>query len=145
MIPEGFRHKTRIQVRFKDVDKMGHVNNANHITYFELARMQYFAEVVGESIDWNKEGIILARTEIDYKRPVLLEDEVWVYSRVSRLGRSSFEVEYCIQGIAGGEPYIAALGKSVQVCFNYLENKSIPVPESWREKVLKFESSVLIS
>lgn len=98
----GFKHKTRIQIRFKDVDKMGHVNNANHITYFELARMAYFAEVVEGSIDWVRQGIILAHTEIDYKSPILLEDEVWVHSRVSRLGRSSFEVEYVITRTAGG-------------------------------------------
>ena len=44
---EGFKHKTSIQLRFKDVDMMGHVNNANHFTYLELARVKYFNEVAG--------------------------------------------------------------------------------------------------
>jgi acyl-CoA thioester hydrolase len=137
---DGFKHKTRIQIRFKDVDKMGHVNNANHITYFELARMAYFAEVVEGSIDWVRQGIILAHTEIDYKSPILLEDEVWVHSRVSRLGRSSFEVEYVITRTADGDTSVAAIGKSVQVCFDYTENKTIPVPQEWRDKVMEYEA-----
>ena len=42
----NFKHKTLIQIRFKDVDMMGHVNNANHLTYFELARVHYFDEII---------------------------------------------------------------------------------------------------
>ena len=49
-----FRHKTKIQIRFKDIDKLGHVNNANHITYFELARVDYFDALADEGvkIEW---------------------------------------------------------------------------------------------
>jgi acyl-CoA thioester hydrolase len=135
----GFKFKTRIQLRFKDTDQMGHVNNANHLTYFELARVAYFNEVIAEKIEWNKEGIILARIEVDYKSPVLLEDEVWVHIRLSKIGRTSFDMEYKIVRINGNVEVIAAEGKSVQVCFNYELNKPIPVPESWKVKALNFE------
>lgn len=141
----GFKHKSQIQVRFKDVDTMGHVNNANHLTYFELARMSYFKSVVAEEIDWKRQGIILARTEIDYKNPILLEDEIWVHIRMGRIGNSSFEMEYCIERISNGITQIAAEGKSVQVCYDYEKNCTIPVPESWRTKVQKFESSEALS
>jgi acyl-CoA thioesterase FadM len=39
---ETYIHKLKIQILFKDIDKQGHVNNANHITYFETARVDYF-------------------------------------------------------------------------------------------------------
>jgi acyl-CoA thioesterase FadM len=44
MEPKDFKHKLQIQIRYKDVDIQGHVNNANHITYFETARVNYFNE-----------------------------------------------------------------------------------------------------
>jgi acyl-CoA thioester hydrolase len=47
----SYIHKLKIQVRFKDIDKQGHVNNANHITYFETARVEYFKDVFRNSID----------------------------------------------------------------------------------------------
>ena len=55
-----YKHKTPIQIRFKDIDKLGHVNNANHITYFELARVDYFEALATENIkiDWINEGVI---------------------------------------------------------------------------------------
>ena len=138
----NFKHKSKIQIRFKDLDSMGHVNNANHFTYFELARMQYFDEVVAETINWEEQGIILAHMEIDYKKPILLHDQILVYSRVSRLGSKSFEFEYCIVVEKEGSLDVVANGKSVQVCFNYLTNQTISVPESWREKVIGYEPSL---
>lgn len=121
---------------------MGHVNNANHFTYFELARMKYFDEVVAETINWQEQGIILAHMEIDYKKPILLHDHVLVYSRVSRLGSKSFEFEYCIVVEKEGSLDVVANGKSVQVCFNYITNQTVSVPESWREKVIAYEPSL---
>ncbi len=139
-----FRHNVLIQVRFKDVDQMGHVNNANHFTYFELARVMYFNEVVNEIIEWKEQGIILAHMEIDYKRPVLLTDEVYVYSRVSKLGAKSFDVEYKIVVMENGKEVIAASGKSVQVCFDYTNKKTINVPELWKQKIISYEPGLQV-
>lgn len=136
---QTFRHQTLIQVRFKDVDMMGHVNNSNHITYFEMARVNYFNEIIAETIQWNSQGIILAHMEIDYKQPLLLTDEVRVYSRVSKFGNSSFEFKYCITRKDKTGEHLAATGKSVQVCFDYNQSKAIAVPKSWKEKVKAFE------
>ena len=49
-----YKQKTPIQIRFKDIDRLGHVNNANHVTYFELARVDYFNALAGDDIkiDW---------------------------------------------------------------------------------------------
>lgn len=134
-----FKHKSAIQIRFKDIDHMGHVNNANHITYFELARIHYFRDVINEVVNWNEQGVILAKTEINYHRPILLSDNVFVYSRVSKMGNKSYEVEYVITAENDGEIFICASGMSVQVCYNYLINSTVAIPESWREKVQQFE------
>ena len=138
-----YKHKTHIQIRFKDVDAMGHVNNANHITYFEIARVHYFNEVVNETINWSKQGIILAHMEIDYRNPILLTDEVWVYTGIVHLGMKSFEVGYQIIRIVNGVEITAAEGKSVQVCFDYETNRTVPIPELWKQKVLAYEPSLI--
>ena len=46
------KHRTPIQIRFKDVDALGHVNNANHLSYFEYARIRFFDDLIGTEIDW---------------------------------------------------------------------------------------------
>ena len=85
----NFKHKFPIQVRFVDIDKLGHVNNAVYLSYFETARVAYFDQVVGERVDWNKTGMILAKTIIDYKTPVFQHDKLFIYSSVSKLGNKS--------------------------------------------------------
>jgi len=130
-----------IQVRFKDIDALGHVNNANHITYFEIARTAYFKQVVGGEIDWKRQGIILARTEIDYLCPVFAGEEVWVFARVAAFGNSSFTMKYLVEKGKGDAAVAVAHGVSVQVCYDYEAGRSVPVPLRWRERVVAFETA----
>lgn len=132
-----FKHKTQIQIRFKDVDRLGHVNNANHITYFELARVEYFNVLMGDDvkIDWESESLILAKMEMEYKQPILLEDKLFVYTWVSRIGSKSFDMSCTIVREINGVEVEAAKGLAVIVCFNYKTNQTILVPEEWKKKM----------
>jgi len=134
-----YKSKTPIQIRFKDLDKLGHVNNANHLTYFEIARINYFKQVIGGEINWDKEGIILAKITVDYKAPILLEDSLLVYTRCSRIGNKSFDLYYSIVKIISNTEIEVANGSSVMVCFDYLTQTSIPIPEEWKRKLIEFE------
>jgi acyl-CoA thioester hydrolase len=139
-----FKHKTPIQIRFKDVDKMGHVNNANHLTYIELARIKYFEEVVGVDANWShQQGIILAHISIDYKAPLFLHDNVFVYTRCSKLGKKSIELSWVIVREKSSSEEIIAQGIAVLVCYDYGEGKTIEVPELQKQKIIQFEGSSL--
>lgn len=134
-----FKQKTPIQIRFKDIDKMGHVNNANHITYFESARVDYFNALAAKDlkIEWTgEESVILAKVEMEYRQPILLEDKVFCYTWVSRVGSKSFDMSCSIVHVVDGIEVEAAKGLAIIVCFNYKTNQSIPVPEKWKEKML---------
>ncbi len=135
----NFLHRTPVQVRFKDIDKQGHVNNANHITYFETARVNYFNEVLGTDVDWDKTGLLLAKTEIDYFQPIFLQDIIEVYTKVSRIGQKSFDVSNVIVKSENNELVECAVGKSVFVCYDYHKKITIQVPESWKKKFIAFE------
>ncbi|MBC7695941.1 MAG: acyl-CoA thioesterase [Burkholderiales bacterium] len=138
----SYTHKLKIQVRFKDIDKQGHANNANHITYFETARVEYFKDVFRNSIDWIKTGMILANTEITYKRPIILEDNVYCYTKISRFGTKSFEIENVLTVEDIHNKYLCAFGKSTMVCINYDTKETINVPSEWKESVLSFEKAL---
>lgn len=57
-----FKHVTPLQLRFSDLDRLGHVNNVIYLTYFELGRINYFNAVYKEKINWDKEGFILGQS-----------------------------------------------------------------------------------
>ncbi len=135
-----FRHRYPIEIRFADMDALGHVNNANYFTFLEQARIDYFKTVVGENINWAETGLILAHADIDYKIPIILDDFVVVYTKVSRLGTKSFEVVYSIIKLVGDEEIEVASGNTVLVCFDYKKHGSIEIPVKWRKAMMEYES-----
>lgn len=119
---------------------MGHVNNANHITYVEYARIRYFEDVVRADGKWSKDmGVILARTEIDYKSPIFLHDNVFVYTRCSRIGGKSITTEFAIVREKDGKEELLAQGIAIIVYFDYHHNTTIAVPEDHVVKLKQYE------
>jgi acyl-CoA thioester hydrolase len=135
----NFRHRYAIEIRFADMDALGHVNNANHFTYFEQARIDYFKTVIGENINWAETGLILAHAEIDYKKPIVLGDFVIIYTKVSRIGTKSFDVIYKIVKLIGDKEIELAIGKTVLVCFDYKKNSSIEIPLKWKKAIMEYD------
>ena len=134
-----FKHKTNIEIRFVDVDAFGHVNNANYLTYLEIARVKYFDEIADWQYNWSKQGIILAKAEIDFIIPIHFGDEISVHTRCSRLGNKSFDLEYRIIHLLKGNEQLMADGVTVMVAYDYEAKKSIEIPAEWKEAILKFE------
>jgi acyl-CoA thioester hydrolase len=118
---------------------MDHVNNANHITYFETARVQYYKDIFTKPIDWNKTGMILARTEINYFIPIFLDDDVYCYSKITSIGNKSFEISNLLTKRVKDHEVECAEGKSVIVCMDYEKQQTIEVPQEWRDAVKVFE------
>lgn len=119
---------------------MGHVNNANYLTYIEYARIKYFEDVVGSEVKWSHQlGVILARVEIDYKAPVFLRDSIFVYTRCSRLGTKSFTLDWLIVREKEGREEIVAQGNAVLVCYDYENEKTIALPDAQRTKIQSYE------
>jgi len=138
MIPP-FKHRSAIQIRFCDTDGLGHVNNANYLSYMELARMSYIDAVFGSSIDWASNGVILAKAIVDFKLPVMLHDKLFVYIRTSRLGTKSFDIEYLFVREKNGESEVVSSGSTVMVAYNYATNKTVEILPEWRKRVEEFE------
>jgi acyl-CoA thioester hydrolase len=126
-------------IRFADVDAFGHVNNAKYLTYFEEARIRYFNDVVDWAYDWGKEGVILARAEIDFIMPVHFLDEITIWTRCSRIGNKSFDLHYRMINLKEGKEILMSDCVTVMVAFDYNTKQSVPVPAEWREAIRKYE------
>ncbi len=121
---EGFDFVHRETVRFRDVDALGHVNNAVFLTYLEEARIAFLVPLGAEV-----SNMILARVEIDFRAPLRMGDEIEIGVRPANVGTKSFELEYEVRS----RDAVAAEAKTVLVSFDYESGRSIELPESWRE------------
>ncbi|MEO6168148.1 MAG: thioesterase family protein [Chitinophagales bacterium] len=139
-----YKLKFPLQIRFVDLDSLGHVNNSNYLTYFEIARIQYFEEIIAEGrVNWKKEGIILAKAIIDFREPISTYLNYFISICCSRIGTRSFDFNYLITKDEGNESVIIAEGTTVMVCFDYESQQTITMKAEWREAINKFEGRKL--
>jgi acyl-CoA thioester hydrolase len=115
------------------MDVFGHINNANYLTYFEEARIKYLDDITEWKYGWSKQGIIMARAEVDFKIPAKFKDQVIIKTRCSHVGTKSFTLEYNMIKIEEGNESIIAIANTVVVMFDYEKHTSIPIPENWRK------------
>lgn len=140
---KGFRHVVPITVRFRDIDAMGHVNNAVFFTYLETARVDYMRNVVWKTTGRNllEAGLILAEISCQFKVPIFYGQSVEVGSRVVEMRNSSFLIDHRID--ADGQ--LAALGQGVVVYYDYQAGKSVRIPDDIRARVEVFEAKGEVS
>ena len=119
-----FRFKVDVQVRFRDLDARGHVNNAVYLTYFEIARLALWAEVSG-SLRLEDREMIVAEITCTYKSPALFNEMLEVWVAPVAIGRTSFTLRYRINEKETGR--LIATGRNVQVAFDYAANRPTPV------------------
>ena len=128
-----------IEIRFRDLDALGHVNNAVYFSYVEQARIAYFRQIIDKNHDWKKFGVLIARNEINYYSPVHIDDHLECGLNLIKLGTKSMEYSFEFRILKDGKQIKAADGKFVLVCFDPIKQTSAPLPELWREKITAFE------
>ena len=119
---ENFPFLYELNTRWKDMDTFGHVNNAVFLTYIEDARISFFQRW---ELNSREKSIIMASIKIDYLRQVGHPSNLVVGQRISRLGKTSFDIHSVVFIKDDPQPTTAAVVSAV--CFDYETNKSVPV------------------
>ncbi len=131
-MPE-FDYEKEMEVRFRDLDMMGHLNNAVYATYLEQARVEYIEDVVEEPL--MEIGAVVADLHLDFERPIDWGDDVVVAVRADELGTSSIPLEYEIR--VDGD--VAATAETLMVTFDPEAGEPRPIPDAWRERIQAHE------
>lgn len=121
----------QLSVRFSDCDMMQHVNNAVYLNYFEEARIHYFRQMLGVDWDWKKNGVLLRKNELEYLKPILLNEPVTIEVFLKHLGDKSFTLAYEVR--VHGD--LRTTGTSVLVCFDSINKCSISIPVRMRTAI----------
>jgi acyl-CoA thioester hydrolase len=125
------RHRYDCHVRFSDVDVYGHVNNVKYFEYYQEARLAFLMSL-GRDDGERGFSLVVARLDVDYKRPVLFRPEPYlVESRVSRIGTSSFDVS---AEILDGETLLSR-ARATMVTFDQLAQRARPLTDGERERL----------
>ncbi len=142
---EKFRFKIQVQVRTFDLDSYGIVHNSVYLKYFEIARTEYIRQALGVEPGrfFTDFYFVIARNVCNYITPARFDELLDVYARVSKIGNSSFEMEYLIE--ENKTKRKVATGETVIVLLNRETFKPESIPLNVREMILKFENYDVIT
>jgi acyl-CoA thioester hydrolase len=123
-------HSIRLQVRWGDMDALGHVNNAEYLRYFEQSRVEWL-DGLGCGTTRTGAGPILAGMTLNYRKPIVYPSEIEVRIYPAKLGNTSFTIaSEIVNGRDAGERF--AEGEFVIVWLDYAAGKSVRVPDPLR-------------
>ena len=125
-----------IEVRFRDLDAMGHVNNAVYFTYMEIARTRFFLGLTNLA-DPLQLPVIIAEASCTYMSPARYNDFLQVAVNVTRIDGKSFELRY---EMSNQENRSIANGRTVMVAYDYKVRRPIRIPENLRKSLESYST-----
>ena len=124
--------ETPIQKRFSDIDPFQHVNNVSQQMYFDVGKTEYYEKILGAEVLSGGLRILTVSTATSYAGQVRMHDPVRVTTICERIGTKSLTL---FQQLLVGEE-VRSESRSVMVVFDFARQRSEPVPEEWRRRLL---------
>lgn len=128
---------TSVEVVFRDLDVMGHVNNAVYLTYLETARIKFLHHLL-QPRSLGELPVILAEATVSYKSPAHYGERLTIGLGVARFGTKSFEV---VGRIDAEDGRLVVLARTVLVAYDYASGTPIAVPEALKARMLEVQGA----
>ena len=132
-----FKHTVPLQLRFNDIDALGHVNNSVYFTFYDLGKARYFEEIKQNPINWNKAELVIANIHADFLSPVFMHEKIAVQTAAISIGNKSLKVAQRIINTETGET--KATCETILVGFDSATFSTQQISEAWREGISRYE------
>lgn len=126
-----------IQVRFNDIDALGHINNNIYLSYFDLAKADYLESIKGTGVSWIEGAIVIAHLEMDFLLPTFYKENISVDSKIVHIGDKSAVFMQQLRNTDTND--IKCICQSVFVYIDIDKQIPAPIPYVWKEAMGKYE------
>ena len=132
--PDAWPFSHSDEVRFSDLDMLGHLNNVAFLVFLESARVAYIRTTLpsGEPLIPAGFGVVVAETRIGYRFPGQLGERIETLLRPDEVGRSSLRLDFEMRV---GDRVIAD-GHSIMVYYDRAAERPAPLPDLLRARLL---------
>ena len=131
------KHKIQAQIRFNDIDILGHLNNTVYFSLYDLGKARYMEDAGLKEPGAAVPCCVIADIHCSYFKPVHFGDDVFITTRCSEVGEKSFVLEQEMLG-SDGEEFSRC--RTVMVYLDPHTGASAPVPEELRRKIADYEN-----
>ncbi len=137
----SFRHSVDVQIRFSDIDPLNHVNNSIISQYYDIGRINYLKEVLGEDIEWNSIGVVIVNLNTNFFSPVFITDQIVVETRLIGFGEKSMRTMQRVRDKNTQE--IKSTCETILSGFDVVNNESAPIPDDIKKKFEDYEKGIM--
>jgi acyl-CoA thioester hydrolase len=135
-----FKFSARTRVGFSDTDAQGIVYYGRYNPYFDLARVEYLRSI-GQLHREAEGDFVMRANDVEYFAPARFDDELEIYARVSRIGRTSITFQFAAYKMP--EDTLLVTAHQTLVYVDLVERKALLVPDDYRAKVVELEGDVV--
>lgn len=136
-----FRHCLPVQIRFSDIDMLGHLNNNVYLTFMDLAKINYFGTVHGSPVTAPELCLVVVNIDCDFLSPSFMGDNLEVWTRTVAIGHRSFHLEQRIVDRNTG--VTKCIGRTVMAGYDPATAKGAELAPSWIKETEAFEQRPL--
>ena len=141
MAKPPFKFSARTRVGFSDTDAQGIVYYGRYLPYFDLARVEYHRHLDLLPEHAGDEQFVMRACGIEYLAPAVFDDEIDVYTRLARFGRTSATFECAAYRVP--DDLLLVTATQTLVLVDLEERQAVPIPNDYRERVRAFEGDDL--
>lgn len=135
------KHTYPVQLRFSDVDQLGHVNNSVYFSLYDLGKTAYMRDVLGERVDYRRTSMVVANLNANFFAPVFFTDRLAIETSTVHLGNKSFVLWQRAVCEDSGE--VKCECRTVMVAFDVETQQAIPILQAWKEAIARFEGTTV--
>lgn len=133
-----YRHRVDIQIRFNDVDPIGHVNNNAYFSYYDLGKVDYFNKVFNLYTRQSDILPVVVNINADFFQPVFHGDDIEMQTCVNHIGRKSFTLQQRAVNKKTGQTVCHCT--TIMVCYSLKDKISVEMPQEFRNAILAYEN-----
>lgn len=136
-----FKHHHPVQLRFNDIDMLGHLNNSVYIQLMDLGKANYFHQFIKGRLDHDKLAIVVANINCDFHAPAYLEEPLEVLTAVESMSEKSFRLEQRVVNAETGEVKCRAVTTMVNI--DVRTGRAVDITAEWRRMLSDYEGREL--
>lgn len=132
-----YYHVIDLQIRFNDIDILGHINNSVYLSFFDLGKAEYFVTALGQKMEIGKVGVAIVNINANFFAPSYFDEPLQVATAIVAMSKHSFTLDQRIFNPATG--VVKCVARTVMAGFDPITATSQPIPDDFRRRAEAFE------
>lgn len=135
--PREYRSVTPVQIRFNDIDILGHLNNTVYLSLFDTGKAEYLMEVMKGTIRYDRVESVIANINCSFVNSAFYGEPINIYTRCEEVNDKSFRIHQVMANAETGQ--VKAVCDTIMVSYDPDEKRSIPVSDAARRNISEYE------